>query len=111
MKPTVPLLVLCLAVTSVPALADNDCDVPFQYWQSREAVTRYAGSQGWQVQRIRIDDGCHEVSGRTARGRAFKAKLVPDTLRLMKMMPRDEDRKQDLDRRNERDTPAHIPSS
>lgn len=85
MKHTTPILALCLALSAAPALADDDCEAPVQKWQSRDAVMQHATAQGWQVQRIKIDDGCYEVRGRDAQGRSFKAKLDPQTLRVLKM--------------------------
>jgi hypothetical protein len=100
------LAALCLALAAVPALADDDdCDVPMQRWQSRDAVQQHAVSQGWQVQRLKIDDGCYEISGRDAQGRSFKAKLDPETLRVVKMKQRNgRDRgRRDRDRDHDRD--------
>lgn len=85
MQHTTHLLALCLAFAAAPALADEDCEAPVQHWQSRDAVMRHAAAQGWQVQRIKIDDGCYEVRGRDAQGRGFKAKLDPQTLRVVTM--------------------------
>ena len=84
MKPLRPLaagpLVLSLSLLALPALADDDCDAPVNQWQSRDAVMQMAARQGWQVQRLKIDDGCYELRGRDAQGRAFKAKIDPRTL-------------------------------
>jgi len=101
------LAVLCLALAAAPAMADDDCDVPIRYWQPRDAVLQHAASQGWQVQRLKIDDGCYEIRGRDAQGRAFKAKLDPQTLRVVKMKLRDGDGKhgRDRERRHESEDP------
>lgn len=86
MKHSTPLLALCLALSAAPALADDDdCAAPARLWQSRDAVLQHAARQGWQVQRLKIDDGCYEIRGRDAQGRAFKAKLDPQTLREVEM--------------------------
>lgn len=86
-------LSLGFGLAAVPALADDDdCDVPVKQWQSREAVLRLATRQGWQVQRLKIDDGCYELRGIDAQGREFKAKLDPLTLRVVKLKQRDRDR-------------------
>lgn len=45
------LLALSPCLTSLPALADDDCDAPVERWQSREAVRQMAAQQGWQIQR------------------------------------------------------------
>ncbi|MDR2155821.1 MAG: PepSY domain-containing protein [Burkholderiaceae bacterium] len=108
---------LCLTLATVPALADNECDVPMQRWQSREAVQKHAVSQGWQVQRLKIDDGCYEIRGRDAQGRNFKAKLDPETLRVVEMKQRNgrdrnrRGRDRDRDRNRDRDRDHHRQDS
>ena len=96
--PFLAVLAACLVAT--PALAGDDCDVPVSQWQSRDAVMRRAAQQGWQVQRLKIDDGCYEIRGRDAQGREFKAKLDPKTLEPLKMKLRDRDRDRDRLRGN-----------
>ena len=54
------LLALSLGMATVPTWAGDDCDAPVNRWQSREAVRQMAASQGWQIQRLKIDDGCYE---------------------------------------------------
>ncbi|MBE7418876.1 MAG: PepSY domain-containing protein [Ideonella sp.] len=92
---------LCAATTAV--LADDDCDVPLQAWQPREAALQAAAQRGWQVQRLKIDDGCYEIRGRDAQGRAFEAKLDPRTLQPVKMKLRDGDRRERERNGHERD--------
>ncbi|MCL4771551.1 MAG: PepSY domain-containing protein [Burkholderiaceae bacterium] len=108
MKLRFSLAFLCLVLAAAPALADDDCDVPVQYWQSRDAALRHAASLGWQVQRLKIDDGCYEIRGRDAQGRAFKAKLDPQTLRVVKMKLRNDDgnHERERERTRSRDDPA-----
>lgn len=101
MKHTVPFLALSLALAAAPALADDDCEAPVQKWQSRDAVMQHAAAQGWQVQRLKIDDGCYEIRGRDTQGRSFKAKLDPQTLRVVKMKLRSDD-DHERERRRER---------
>jgi len=79
------LLALSLGIVAAPGLADDDCDVPVQHWQSRDAVRRMAAAQGWQVHRLKIDDGCYEIRGIDAEGRAFKARIDPQTLDIIKL--------------------------
>jgi hypothetical protein len=96
MKHTSPLrtalLALAMGLATLPTWADDDCDAPVARWQSREAVRQMATQQGWDVQRLKIDDGCYEVYGKDAQGRSFKAKVDPETLRVVKMKRRDKDR-------------------
>ena len=109
MKHTVPLLALSLALAAAPALADDDCEAPVQKWQSRDAVMQHAAAQGWQVQRLKIDDGCYEIRGRDTQGRSFKAKLDPQTLRVVKMKLRSEDDHERERRRERKAAPANAP--
>lgn len=77
--------VLTLALIASPAFADEDCVVPMTDWQPREAVVKLAADQGWDLRRIRIDDGCYEVIGRDATGRAIEVKLNPATLAVIEL--------------------------
>ena len=70
------------------ALADDDCRVPMDQWQSRAAVQKMAEARGWTVSRIRIDDGCYQIKGTDENGQAFKAKLDPSNLAIVKMKHR-----------------------
>ncbi len=83
------LLALSLGVATLPAWADDDCDAPVERWQSREAVRQMAVRQGWQIQRLKIDDGCYELRGTDAQGRSFEAKIDPETLKVLKMKQKD----------------------
>ncbi|KQV50756.1 hypothetical protein ASC95_15520 [Pelomonas sp. Root1217] len=79
------VLVLLLVSAVLPASADNHCDAPLPRWQTREAVRLMADAKGWQIQQLKIDDGCYEIRGTDAQGRAFKAKIDPETLKVLKM--------------------------
>jgi len=104
------LLALALGLVALPTLADDDCDAPVNRWQSREAVRQMAAQQGWQIQRLKIDDGCYEISGTDSQGRGFKAKIDPETLKVLKMKQgdrqRSRERNRDRDHDRERDHAA-----
>jgi hypothetical protein len=110
MKHTHPLrpalLALAMGLAALPTWADDDCDAPVARWQSREAVRQMAAQQGWDVQRLKIDDGCYEVYGKDAQGRSFKAKVDPETLRVVKIKRRDHDRDGDRARDHRTDRAA-----
>ncbi|WP_322999633.1 PepSY domain-containing protein [Castellaniella sp.] len=99
------LLAVSLGAAVAPAWADDDCDVPVKRWQSRDAVTRMARSQGWELARVKIDDGCYEVRGEDAQGRSFRAKLDPETLEIVKMKYRDSE---DRSRRRSKRHPSEF---
>ena len=71
------------------AMADDDCHVPMNQWQPREAVQKMAETRGWQLSRIKIDDGCYQVRGLDETGQAFKAKIDPETLSVVNMKRKD----------------------
>ncbi len=79
---TLASTVLAGLVFSSAVLARNDCTDPVADWQPRETLRLQLEQQGWQVQRIRVDDGCYEVRGTDKIGNAFKAKYAPASLRI-----------------------------
>ncbi len=107
MKANRIVLATALVLAAGGAWADDDCEVAVGQWQPRAAVLQLAAQQGWQVQRLKVDDGCYELRGRDAQGRSFKAKLDPQTLRVLKMKTRDDDAHHEHDRARSRTrTPA-----
>ncbi|MCC7463872.1 MAG: PepSY domain-containing protein [Gammaproteobacteria bacterium] len=89
---------LLLGLAAFPALSADDCEVPVQQWQSREAVRQMAAAQGWEVQRLKIDDGCYEIHGKDSQGRTFKAKIDPQSLKVVKIKYKDHHRDRERER-------------
>jgi len=85
MRKALTILAFLAALPAGAAQADDDCLVPMSEWQPREAVARLAEAQGWAVRRIRIDDGCYQIDGRDAGGRAIEVKIHPGTLRILEV--------------------------
>lgn len=83
MRKILTILAFLTVLPAGAALADDDCFVPMADWQPREAVAEFALAQGWEVRRIKIDDGCYEIDGRDATGRAIEVKLHPGTLQIV----------------------------
>ena len=112
----VPLIALAVlaALSAGAALAGDDCHVPREAWQSREAAMQAAAGFGWRVQGIEADDGCWEVKGVDAQGARIKAKLDPATLQVVKLRQRDGDHDDDGDddrRRDARGAPGAAPAA
>jgi len=93
-KPTTPMntltvlrrtTVALLVIAPAYAYADPDCERPPAEWRSRAAVERLAEERGWQIHKLKIDDGCYEIKGHDAEGNRFKAKLDPATLEIVGM--------------------------
>lgn len=77
-----------LASYAMPAIADDDCNDPIAQWQPRQILKNRLEQQGWQVQRIRIDDGCYEVYAVDELGRWVKATFTPASLTLVELKVR-----------------------
>lgn len=81
-----PIAILFVVATlATTARADDDCAVPMADWQPRAAVQQMAEAQGWTVHRIKIDDGCYEIHGADAEGRAIEVKVNPATLQVIEI--------------------------
>lgn len=98
MRRTLTILALAALVPAGVARADEDCFVPMADWQPRDAVAMLAEENGWTVRRIKIDDGCYEIDGRDAEGRAIEVTVHPATLEVIEFEYED-----DEDDRRERD--------
>ena len=105
------LLALATVLSVSPALASDDCDAPASRWQSRESVRQMAVQKGWEIHRLKIDDGCYEVRGTDAEGRGFKAKIDPETLEVVKLKERDRKRERNRERDREREPGANRSGS
>ena len=103
------LLVVSLGFAALPALAEENCDAPLNRWQSRDAVRQMAAAQGWQIQRLKIDDGCYEIRFTDAQGRSFKAKIDPETLKVLKLKPGDHQRERKSEREGDGQGAAQQP--
>ena len=106
MKNLAAAFFVMVAIQSTAARADDDCRVPMNQWQPREAVQTMATSRGWALTRIKIDDGCYEIRGTDETARAFKAKLDPATLAIVKFRHVDRDEHHDAEHDRDRKTNA-----
>lgn len=84
-------------LASQSAWAGRDCDAPPETWQPRTAVSALAERNGWQVDRLKVDDGCYEIKGRDAEGQRLKVKIDPSSLKIISV--KREHREQDRERR------------
>jgi hypothetical protein len=80
------LLALCTGFSAQMAMAqDEQCAVPMADWQPRDAVRNMAKDKGWDVARVKIDDGCYEIFARDSKGMRFEAAVNPGTLEIIHM--------------------------
>ena len=73
------------------ARADDRCEARVADWQPRSAVVRMAEAKGWQVESIRVDDGCYEIRASDGQGKRLRAKVDPSTLEVVKLTTRGDD--------------------
>jgi hypothetical protein len=66
-------------------LADDACNVPLSGWKPVKEIDAFARAQGWNVTRIKTEDGCYEIRGTDRQGQRFKAKVNPATLAIVRM--------------------------
>lgn len=110
--PLVRRLALAAVVAASPqARAIGDCDTPPESWQPRGAVQALAERNGWQVEHLKIDDGCYEIKGRDAQGRPFRAKVDPATMEVLHLRRgdhriRDRERERGADRHRDAPPPS-----
>jgi hypothetical protein len=114
LTPSLAFAMLVLVGQSV--LAADDCDAPAESWQPRSAVHALAQRNGWQVEKLKIDDGCYEIKGRDAEGRRIKAKLDPATLQVVEMKREQGGREREREREGKRaplspKSPASVPAT
>lgn len=85
------------------ALADDDCTDPVADWQPKERLRQMMTEYGWDVKRIKVDDGCYEVKGLDRNGHEVEAKVSPASLKLLQLEVRFQDAKDISDYLNNQD--------
>lgn len=101
MKPLamiMPMAAVLIAVGAAFAGGRNTCTVPMAEWQPREMVAALAAEMGWQVRRIKIDDGCYAVVGRDKDGRQIEAYVHPANLTVIGIEYEDDEHEEGHDR-------------
>ncbi len=74
-----------LAFGSALANAESEhCNAPENEWQPRETLQEKLEGEGWQVKRIKTEDGCYEVYGYDKDGKRVEAYFDPKSLKMMK---------------------------
>ncbi|MEQ8692972.1 MAG: PepSY domain-containing protein [Pseudomonadales bacterium] len=53
------------------------CDVPREDWGTKEDLRAKLDAEGWEVRKIKVDEGCYEVYGKTPEGERVEAYFDP----------------------------------
>lgn len=82
---TLLMALVISAAASSAALAHGEfkCTVPVSEWQLREDLEAKLKKEGWEVRRIKIDNGCYEVYGFDGKGARKEAYFNPKTFELV----------------------------
>lgn len=89
-------------------LADERCDDPVSNWKSRDALRDKLESNGWKVERIKVDDDCYEVKGVDHNGNRFKATYAPASLEIRKLEIKFDNAGSETDYLDERISPDNV---
>lgn len=68
-----------------PALASERCEAPMAEWQSPEALQQKLSEDGWDVKRIKTEDGCYEAYAIDEQGRQVEAYFDPKTFEVVEL--------------------------
>jgi len=68
-----------------PALASEHCDAPMSEWQPPEALQQKLSEDGWDVKRIKTEDGCYEAYAIDEQGRQVEAYFDPKTFDVVEL--------------------------
>ncbi len=86
-QPTLRLAIISitLGLSAHAALAHGDfkCNVPSKEWQLKEDLTDKLKAEGWDVRKVKIDNGCYEVYGFDGKGKRRESYFDPKTLELV----------------------------
>lgn len=67
------------------ALAGDNCTDPVADWQPKENLRQMMTDHGWDVKRIKVDDGCYELKGLDRKGNRVEAKFSPASLKIIEL--------------------------
>ncbi|MDW5375344.1 PepSY domain-containing protein [Halomonas sp. HP20-15] len=71
---------LALLGVAGSALAGERCDVPEDQWQPQAALEKKLSAMGWDIKRVKHDEGCYEVYALDADGQRREVYFDPATL-------------------------------
>ncbi len=67
-----------------------DCDTDKAKWRSQDELREQMIAAGWQVRKVKVDDGCYEVYGTTPEGQRVEAYFDPTTFEKLLVARRGE---------------------
>ena len=76
---------LLIAATGAQAKSKDLCQAgPESGWKPKEALEKKLKDEGFEVKRIKIDDGCYEVYGKDPKGAKIERFFHPVSFAVIK---------------------------
>ncbi|MBR9884877.1 MAG: PepSY domain-containing protein [Oceanospirillales bacterium] len=86
MNKLIAALLISTATLSAAAHAEDElCNVPENEWQTQEALEQAVKDKGWEVRKIKVDEGCYEVYAKDDKGERVEAYFNPKSFEIVKM--------------------------
>jgi len=84
-----PLMLAATALFATGALAHGSfkCEEPKKEWKLRDDLEDKLKAEGWDVRKVKIDNGCYEVYGFDGKGQRREAYFNPKTFELVGDVP------------------------
>ena len=81
------------ALSAAPAFASDDSkscgNAPKSEWMSEDAIKAKAADAGYDVRRVKVEDGCYEVYGIDAKGMKAEIYMNPVTGETVEVKTKD----------------------
>ncbi|MBV1788471.1 PepSY domain-containing protein [Marinobacterium sp. D7] len=86
MNKLISALLISTAALSATAYAEEElCDVPKAEWQPQEALEQSLQAKGWEIRKVKVDEGCYEVYAKNEKGERVEAYFDPKSFEIVKM--------------------------
>ena len=79
------VLAVSLFAAGASLADDNGCRSPMSQWQPQGSAMQYAERLGLHVKRIKIDDGCYEITGYDQDGNRIEMEFDPASFAATKL--------------------------
>lgn len=81
---TLSSLAITALLSTGSVIASDLCEVPEADRQPIESLQLKLESEGWEIKKIKVDDGCYEAYAVNAEGQKVEAYFDPQTFELIK---------------------------
>ena len=79
----IAIMLACFGAST--AVADVYCDVPMVDWRPMIELLEFLETEGWIVEKIKIDDACYEAEAFDNEGRHVEVLFNPQTFEMVKL--------------------------